>query len=241
MFATFLILLFIQRTLCTRTCSLDNMIYVCPSRYGCIDNKCEICTKDEHCNKFSYCSSGQCKHKDMTYFTWHTIIGMIGAFGISILGGATGLGGGSFIVPLLALVAGFQSSDAVAIAQASILGNGLISFFNGVCSKHPTREKPRMDCDVVFVMFPSLLLGSFIGVFLAPLLPQFLITVFLALFLSVNLFRTIQKVFSFFFCIFLKCIFLFYLIVFQFYSLLHSILFFLFIFHCTCYLLSDCP
>jgi uncharacterized membrane protein YfcA len=41
---------------------------------------------------------------------------MIGCFAISILGGATGLGGGSFVVPIMSLVSLFKSSNGVAIA-----------------------------------------------------------------------------------------------------------------------------
>eukprot|EP00770_Monocercomonoides_exilis_P006263 MONOS_6233.1-p1 / transcript=MONOS_6233.1 / gene=MONOS_6233 / organism=Monocercomonoides_exilis_PA203 / gene_product=unspecified product / transcript_product=unspecified product / location=Mono_scaffold00193:84271-85734(-) / protein_length=487 / sequence_SO=supercontig / SO=protein_coding / is_pseudo=false len=42
-------------------------------------------------------------------------------------------------------------------------------------------------------MFPSLLAGSFLGVFVAPLVPQFVITILLCFFLISTLVRTLQK------------------------------------------------
>jgi uncharacterized membrane protein YfcA len=61
------------------------------------------------------------------------------------------------------------------------------------------RNRPRILFDALFVMQPSILLGSFIGVFLTPLFPNDAITMVLSFFLIILLVRTTLRVCVFFF------------------------------------------
>ncbi|KAA6372555.1 MAG: hypothetical protein EZS28_031917 [Streblomastix strix] len=147
-----------------RTCNHGIVDLVCQGFQGCVDGLCGVCRSDPDCGAQSTCKGQQCIHKGIWPPTWQTFISMIGGFSISILGGATGLGGGSFVVPIVTLVSLFKSSVGVAIAQVTIFGNGFMSFIMGMYGRHPNRDRPRIYCDIVVVMIPCLLAGSFIGI-----------------------------------------------------------------------------
>ncbi|KAA6394415.1 MAG: putative sulfite exporter TauE/SafE [Streblomastix strix] len=176
-----------------RTCNHGIVDFVCQGSQGCVDGLCGVCRSDADCGAQSTCKGSQCIHKGIWPPTWQTFISMIGGFAISILGGATGLGGGSFVVPVMSLVSFFKSSVGVAIAQVTIFGNGIMSFIMGMYGRHPNRDRPRIYCDIVVVMIPCLLAGSFIGVYLAQIVPQYVITVLLCLFLILTLYRSFKK------------------------------------------------
>ncbi|KAH7830478.1 putative sulfite exporter TauE [Monocercomonoides exilis] len=188
----FFLFLFVSDVSSTK-CNRKNVDFVCPNSNGCVNETCTVCTSDEHCSLQSYCLKGQCTHRTLFPMSGYSVLTIFALFFVSILGGATGLGGGSFAVPVLALCSAFSSVQAVAISQATILGNGIISFFAGAISRHPTRNRPRIAFDVVFVLFPSLLCGSFIGVFVAPLLPQWVIMILMVLFLISTISSTIKR------------------------------------------------
>ena len=109
-------------TYCSNTtCTANSVYFVCPRGSGCVNGTCGICTSDSDCSSQSTCSNSKCVHKSLFPLKYQTIISAIGIFGVSILGGATGLGGGSFIVPVLSLCSMFPATEAVALSQVWIL------------------------------------------------------------------------------------------------------------------------
>ncbi|KAK2956161.1 hypothetical protein BLNAU_8941 [Blattamonas nauphoetae] len=187
---TFLLLLPLSS--CT-TCEASNVHLVCTPGSGCVNGTCGTCSTNSDCNSQFTCTSGECIHKSIFPLTWQTWIAMIGAFGISILGGATGMGGGSFVVPIFSLVNAFITTNSIGLAQATILGNGLTSFVLGCIHRHPHRNRPRIYCDAVFVMVAPLLAGSFLGVFVASFMPQYVIMILLLIFLVYTAIKTVKR------------------------------------------------
>ncbi|KAK2947585.1 putative sulfite exporter TauE/SafE [Blattamonas nauphoetae] len=186
-------LLILVATSSATSCSAKNVHLVCEIGSGCVNGTCGVCTKNDQCNGQYACTEGVCKHKNLFPTSWQTWIGMISAFGISILGGATGMGGGSFVVPIYSLVNAFSTTNTIGLSQATILGNGLTSFIIGVVNRHPNRNRPRVYFDIVFVMVAPLLAGSFLGVFVAAVIPQYVIMLLLLAFLVYTLIKTVKR------------------------------------------------
>ena len=84
-----------------------------------------------------------------------------------------------------------------------ILGNAITSVFSGLLARHPDRYHHLIDFYTFFVICPMTLLGSFIGVWIAPMLPQVLIIIGLFIFLISTLSRTVQRVCSLSFFLYL--------------------------------------
>lgn len=115
------IFLFYSAYCANTTCNLHSLDFVCKVGYGCVDGFCAKCFNDSHCSAQAECVNGECVHRGIFPLTWQTILSGIGVFFVSVLGGATGLGGGSFIVPVLALCSMFTPTEAVALSQVYYL------------------------------------------------------------------------------------------------------------------------
>lgn len=99
------------------TCDLHSVDFVCKVGYGCVNSTCAPCIDNSHCSAQSECKNGECVHRGLIPITWQTVVCALGIFCVSILGGATGIGGGSFIVPVLTLCSMFTATEAVALSQ----------------------------------------------------------------------------------------------------------------------------
>jgi len=101
-----------------------------------------------------------------------------------------GIGGGGLYVPLLIIVIGFDTKEAVAISQGCIVGAAIAHLLLNAGKKHPLLEKPVVDYAALLVLEPMLLSGALIGVMLNGMLPSVVILLILIFVLSLGAYKT---------------------------------------------------
>jgi len=101
-----------------------------------------------------------------------------------------GIGGGGLYVPLLIIVIGFDTKEAVAISQGCIVGAAIAHLLLNAGKKHPLLEQPVVDYAALLVLEPMLLSGALIGVMLNGMLPSVVILLILIFVLSLGAYKT---------------------------------------------------
>jgi len=101
-----------------------------------------------------------------------------------------GIGGGGLYVPLLIIVIGFDTKEAVAISQGCIVGAAIAHLLLNAGKKHPLLEKPVVDYAALLVLEPMLLSGALIGVMLNGMLPSVVILLILIFVLTLGAYKT---------------------------------------------------
>jgi len=94
-----------------------------------------------------------------------------------------GIGGGGLIVPLTMALFGFSTKDAIAISGFTIFTGALARFVWNINYKHPEKDAPVIEYSLVIVMMPMVLVGSFVGVLVNVILPDFLLSIILTVLL----------------------------------------------------------
>jgi len=101
-----------------------------------------------------------------------------------------GIGGGGLYVPLLIIVIGFDTKEAVAISQGCIVGAAIAHLLLNAGKKHPLLDIPVVDYAALLVLEPMLLAGALIGVMLNGMLPSVVILLILIFVLSLGAYKT---------------------------------------------------
>eukprot|EP00877_Chromochloris_zofingiensis_P000977 jgi/Chrzof1/10880/Cz05g15230.t1 len=95
---------------------------------------------------------------DIGVFTLAVVVVFIAAGG--------GIGGGAVFVPLYMLIAGFATSQAVALSNITIMGGAIANFALNIHRRHPQLNQPLIDWDLIMVMEPTTILGALLGSYL---------------------------------------------------------------------------
>lgn len=123
-------------------------------------------------------------------------------FGSIILGvmialsNAGGIGGGGIIVPIMIVFFSFSTKESIALSGFCIFCASLMRFIINYNQKHPHKDAKVVDYGIIMVMFPTMLLGSLIGVQINILLPNIILLTFLTVILfllAINSFFTALK------------------------------------------------
>jgi len=101
-----------------------------------------------------------------------------------------GIGGGGLYVPLLIIVIGFDTKEAVAISQGCIVGAALAHLILNAPKKHPLLDTPVIDYAALLVLEPMLLTGALFGVMFNGMLPSVVILLILIFVLSLGVYKT---------------------------------------------------
>jgi len=115
-----------------------------------------------------------------------TILITLGATGAA--GG--GIGGGGLYVPMLIIVIGFETKEAIAISQGCIVGAAMAHLILNAPKKHPLMDIPVIDYAALLVLEPMLLTGSIFGVMLNSMLPSVVLLLVLISVLSLGVYKT---------------------------------------------------
>ena len=117
-------------------------------------------------------------------------------FVVTCLAVAAGIGGGGLLVPLYAFVLGLGPKNAVPVSKATIFGVAIGNVFFIGRERHPKANRPLIDYSTAVFMQGGELAGVFIGVLFNQLLSDMMITILLAVVLSYNAYKTINKGFA---------------------------------------------
>lgn len=150
------------------------------------------CKTDNDCSNTEVCHNNECEHKQLYPLTGYEILGTCLVFVSSGLAGASGVGGGALYVVIFITLFFYNSSDAVALSQFTIIGASIMPSLIKVFLKHPTMNKPIIEFDINTVIISPLLIGTTVGVIMNIVLPYWIITltlIFLLAYLSIKTFK----------------------------------------------------
>ena len=111
------------------------------------------------------------------------ILGLIAIIVAIVFGNAAGVGGGGIIMPILLLIFSFKMLEASSLSNFMIFLGFIVRYAYNVSSRHPTRNKPLVDYDLVFIMLPGSLFGTKFGIIINDSLPHPVLLIILAIIL----------------------------------------------------------
>jgi len=115
----------------------------------------------------------------------------LSSLGLIIAAGG-GIGGGGILVPMLMIVLKWKPKHAIALSNITICGGSIANCLFNVPKVLPD-GRPYIDWDIILIMEPSTIVGAILGSFASKYLPDFVLTVMLAVILSMLAFRTMEK------------------------------------------------
>jgi len=145
---------------------------------------------------FEVCnSSGVCEHKDVFPAEPLEIFGYVIMPFLFSLASVGGIGGGIIFVPLTIGVFNFRTKEAIAIASAIVLMSAVIRFtLMSAYAPHPERKNAtQIDYNLIKVVFPIFLTGSYFGVLLSVSLGELILAVCMMTLLTLLSFQTLYK------------------------------------------------
>ena len=123
---------------------------------------------------------------------WGTLLVALG----SMIAASGGIGGGGMLVPLLILIFGFHPKNAIPLSNFTIVGSSLTNMAMNMTKRHPDRDRPLVDWDLIMVMEPLTMAGAVVGAFAAKVLPDRVLSVSLVVLLAATTKTTLEKGFS---------------------------------------------
>jgi uncharacterized membrane protein YfcA len=138
-------------------------------------------------------AKSKCRHKYVYPLSFKEAIGLFMIIIGSALSNAGGIGGGGLLIPILLLLLGFYTHEAIPISKLMIFTGAITSFFLGFRQKHPFRNSISIDYNIPMLLVPFLLLGTMIGVTLNKVTPPWVILISLTLVLVINTYKTFKK------------------------------------------------
>ncbi|CAI2359107.1 unnamed protein product [Moneuplotes crassus] len=111
---------------------------------------------------------------------------------ITVLTNAAGIGGGGALVPIL-LLYGFKTNVAVALSNAVIFCGGITKFIFEFSGSHPLKKARLVNYNIVALMLPAVMIGSFVGAQLNVITPSVIILFSLGAVLVFVSFKSLKK------------------------------------------------
>lgn len=87
-------------------------------------------------------------------------------------------------MPLTITFFGFSTKEAIAISGFSILTGSIGRYLFNINNRHPEKDATEIDYGVAALMLPTVLVGSFIGVFINIMFPALVLQAILFLLLG---------------------------------------------------------
>jgi len=129
------------------------------------------------------------QHKYVLPITPTELIGAFTLLATIALCNAAGIGGGELVVAILIVFFQFSTKSSAVLSNVCIFIASFCRFVMNLKQKNPERNATSVDYDIVTLMLPVVLLGTFIGVQLNIIIPNTILLVILTLllvFLSVK-------------------------------------------------------
>ena len=143
---------------------------------------------DQDCKfKFEKCDMNLQKWNHKNFFPLH----FIEFFGVILLGvciafwNASGIGGGGIIVTIWVVFLSFSAKESVALSNFSIFWGGVARYIKNFNNRHPLKNAPAIDYEIVAWMLPVTMLGTFAGVELNRSFPRIIVFSMLCLTLTI--------------------------------------------------------
>jgi len=156
------------------------------------------CAVQSDCGSvFMNCVSQVCVHKGVFPPTGIEIGGII--LLPILLGFANngGIGGGGLIIPVCISMFGFNTIQAIALSNSTIWVGSLVKYFGfSLFQKNPVKGTTVVDYNLVSIMLPLVMTGSFVGVIVSHVLPEAVLTIILIVLLFYLTYDSFKKALS---------------------------------------------
>eukprot|EP00933_Yihiella_yeosuensis_P060229 TRINITY_DN6246_c0_g1_i1.p1 TRINITY_DN6246_c0_g1~~TRINITY_DN6246_c0_g1_i1.p1 ORF type:complete len:585 (+),score=141.10 TRINITY_DN6246_c0_g1_i1:109-1863(+) len=186
-----------------KQCNSTNERQICGVALPCKSGACTQCQLSRDCADKHYChhflikgrGKWLCTPRDLlATWNWPEVVATVLIVLTAMLSAAAGMGGGGVYVPLLLLLLGFSTKEAVPLSQCMIVGGAIINIMMFAGDRHPKfPSKPRIDYDVIMMLNPGLAAGVTIGVMLNLITPGWIITTTLVVTLVLSLDKSLRK------------------------------------------------
>jgi len=133
---------------------------------------------------YQYCDSqgSSCVHKHIFPIDIIEFAGLIVLVIAVAAGNAAGVGGGGIIVPICITLFVFTPQQAITLSNVTIFLSSIARYIFVIQSKHPLDPvKPVIDYSSGMICLPTVLLGTFFGVFLKKVFPSMVLVVLLTI------------------------------------------------------------
>lgn len=104
-----------------------------------------------------------------------------------------GVGGGGILLPIYILVLDFNVKQAVALANATILGGAVANVMYAMARRHPYADRPSTNWTLIILFEPLVIFGSVLGSFGNKLLPDAVLQTILVVLYSSLSYTTTRK------------------------------------------------
>jgi uncharacterized membrane protein YfcA len=173
----------------------------CGIDFVCRNNVCSECVETKECLEKHKCiyqaalARSICIPRDLrSHWNHWEVIATILIILTAMLSAAAGMGGGGVYVPLLLLLMGLSTKEAVPLSQAMICGGAIVNVVMFCGERHPKYPaRPKIDYEVIMMMNPGLAAGVTIGVISHIVSPQWLIISVLVVTLAISLQKSATK------------------------------------------------
>jgi uncharacterized membrane protein YfcA len=142
------------------------------------------CSSDNACHREEVCDNGTCLHKSLFPLSIFDIVGALLVVCVSAFANASGLGGGPLMTIILLVIFNFDTASAVSLCQITVFSGTLLGASSRLTLRHPTREKPAIDYEMLIVTITPLLLGTTLGVLIEQYSPSWTVLALLSLILA---------------------------------------------------------
>ena len=126
-----------------------------------------------------------------------TMLEIVGTVILPILLGFSnvgGLGGGGLIIPICVGMFGFSTIQASALSNFVIFSGCFVRYFAfSLRTKNPDKDATIVNYDMVSIMIPVIIFGTFIGTVITSLLPEPALTIILTVLLIYTTFDCFKK------------------------------------------------
>lgn len=149
--------------------------------------------KEDREQNFRLKDSESKSDKEFDVFKPLPLSGSIMLIIISGLSNAAGIGGGPLNTLNLSIFFSFNTFLAIPMTQVIIFGGSLMSIALKIPARHPTKNRPLIDYELVSYLTAPLLAGTSVGVILHLIFPDYLSSFLLVLLLIFMSYQAIKK------------------------------------------------
>jgi uncharacterized membrane protein YfcA len=141
------------------------------------------CSVDLDCPMLPFysCQDKICTHKSIFPMHVSEFIGIMILPVLLAFANVGGVGGGGIIIPLTMSLFRFTMKSSISISVFCIMCGAIVRFFYQWTEKHPDKNSTMVEYQIVIVMMPMVLVGSFVGVLVNIYLPGLILAIVLTL------------------------------------------------------------
>jgi uncharacterized membrane protein YfcA len=189
-----------ERQFFSRSCGPRDFLCV-PFSYSCneTNGNCGSCNATADCRAPDLvCEDNTCRKETAAQKGFHylSLLAMAGAIAVGSIAAVAGVGGGGILVPMFAACLGEDIAVCVALSQATITGQSLLTVLMKVRLPHPQHDRQLINWVLMTFWLPCSLAGTMAGNLIGKTVPDWFRIILLLLLLTYVMLRVVLKAIS---------------------------------------------